>query len=286
MNSIKRKFIPGDEWLYIKLYASYYFLNKILVNEISEAVEKFYDQKLIFKFFFVRYSDIAGPHLRLRFKIDVKQLSEILMILNSSLSPFIENRLIQTYSIETYNREIEKYSEGLIEHVESIFSYNSTLIIQALIKTEEDTTSNNYIIYSCKILDDFLNQFNLNASEKHEICEQYYSAYAEEFEVGRTIKEQLAKKYKTLQTEVIKGLKNEGIKINNLKLKIDSKNAVEQIVKFHTGTSRAKFFNFLIKLIHMHFNRVFISKPRENELVIYFILSKAYKTLSILEYNY
>jgi len=66
MNNIKRTFIPGDEWLYIKLYTGYKTADTILTEILPEIISKLKDEQLIDKWFFIRYYD---PHYHLSFTV-------------------------------------------------------------------------------------------------------------------------------------------------------------------------------------------------------------------------
>ena len=51
--TVKRKFIPGDEWVYLKIYSGPKFLDDLLINEVYETVESLYAARQIDKFFFL-----------------------------------------------------------------------------------------------------------------------------------------------------------------------------------------------------------------------------------------
>jgi thiopeptide-type bacteriocin biosynthesis protein len=84
---VQRKFITGEEWLYLKIYAGLGFQDKLLLNEIPDIAEGLYTDKIIDKFFFVRYTDRDGPHLRLRFHIlDTSATFTIIKLIQSKFS--------------------------------------------------------------------------------------------------------------------------------------------------------------------------------------------------------
>lgn len=59
------------------------------------------------------------------------------------------------------------------------------------------------------------------------------------------------------------------------------KNALTQSLAINETVSD----HIAASLIHMFFNRIFISQPRKHEMVMYHYLSKYYETLIILSQN-
>ena len=57
MIDITRTFNLGDEWIYLKVYSGPKILEKILINEIIQLVELMQREKIIDKFFYIRYFD-------------------------------------------------------------------------------------------------------------------------------------------------------------------------------------------------------------------------------------
>jgi len=63
-----RKFIPGTEWLYLKIYTGVKTSDVLLEEAILPLVTCFLNNNLINKWFFIRYND-PKPHLRIRFEL-------------------------------------------------------------------------------------------------------------------------------------------------------------------------------------------------------------------------
>ena len=71
MKSIQRIFVPGSEWLYLKIYAGENTLERILVRQLPIILRKLNKANLINKWFFIRYAD-PDTHLRIRFLTEGK----------------------------------------------------------------------------------------------------------------------------------------------------------------------------------------------------------------------
>ena len=63
---MKRSFMPGDEWLYFKIYTGTKTADAILTNIIKPITEKLIKNNIIDQWFFIRYNDPKN-HLRIRF---------------------------------------------------------------------------------------------------------------------------------------------------------------------------------------------------------------------------
>lgn len=64
MNKIHRTFIPGSQWVYIKLYTGEKTADDLLIQVIAPVIKKVQKAQHIKKWFFIRYSD-PDFHLRI-----------------------------------------------------------------------------------------------------------------------------------------------------------------------------------------------------------------------------
>jgi hypothetical protein len=127
---VKRDFLPGDEWLYLKLYLHPSWSDEVLLKVIGPLVSKYSRNYPNFKWFFIRYQD-PGDHLRLRFLVTGRSFSELYLRLKESLEPYFAEGKAADLVLTTYRREIEKYSAGLIIDIESFFYQDSEFILAA-----------------------------------------------------------------------------------------------------------------------------------------------------------
>ena len=78
MSAIQRTFIPGSQWVYIKLYTGEKTADDILINVISLIIKKLQKKQYTEKWFFIRYSD-PDFHLRIRLLVcDAQYIGEII----------------------------------------------------------------------------------------------------------------------------------------------------------------------------------------------------------------
>ena len=66
---IQRKFIPGSQWLYFKIYTGVKTADEVLAHTIRPFLRELYAERWIDGSFFIRYND-PDFHIRLRLHID------------------------------------------------------------------------------------------------------------------------------------------------------------------------------------------------------------------------
>jgi thiopeptide-type bacteriocin biosynthesis protein len=121
-----RRYFPGDEWIYLKLYTCMHFHDPLIAGPLREIVSRLKAQGLCDLWFYVRYAD-PEPHLRVRFHTAQTSRSEELLreVLNWSRHHAREGLITRT-CLDTYEREIERYGGPLcIDTIERCFSLNS-----------------------------------------------------------------------------------------------------------------------------------------------------------------
>lgn len=129
-----------DGWLYIKLYCNEEFSNDILLDLENNNKRLGYD-----KFFFIRYFDDKGFHLRVRFKYSNTETSlKMHLNLQKWIKAKFDEGLLSEWGIYEYHRELNRYGgENCIDAVESFFFDNSKRIINnelQQIKNNEELT--------------------------------------------------------------------------------------------------------------------------------------------------
>ena len=71
---LKRSFVPGDEWLYYKLYCNPLNADIILINYLKPLLDSLKNEMRVKNSFFVRYED---PKYHIRLRIQFNTISEI-----------------------------------------------------------------------------------------------------------------------------------------------------------------------------------------------------------------
>jgi thiopeptide-type bacteriocin biosynthesis protein len=128
--SVARRFPPGSEWAYAKLYTGTSTADQVLREAVAPVVGRALESGAADRWFFIRYRDPEW-HLRVRFHGDPRRLSdEVLADLRAAVGPLIEDGRVWRVQIDTYEREVERYGGGEgIELAERIFCADSDAVL-------------------------------------------------------------------------------------------------------------------------------------------------------------
>jgi thiopeptide-type bacteriocin biosynthesis protein len=278
-------FHPGSEWLYYKLYLGYFSANDLLKNDISKLMEGFIESRVIKKWFFIRYYD-HDYHIRLRMHLaDNKVLAEIVQKMELMIA---KNKKIHSASIDTYQPELERYGIDTMEFCEEIFYYDSLSIIDYQNCTKNDSE---YWYFAAIGVDVYFNNFGYSLAEKLEMMSTLSSRFKQEFAVDSKVQLEMDKKYRLYRKRFIDLFNVFGVKtsLSHEETLINCrsghvKDIVADIKRTQTYKESKEFQKGLVfSLIHMFLNRLFVSNPRKQEMVLYYLLKKHYESSLAIE---
>lgn len=271
---IERKFIPGSEWLYLKIYTGVK-TSDVILQEIITSISDMIEEKLIIKWFFIRYSD-PKHHLRLRFHLaDVSKYKIVLTKLNQSLRDFIDSGEIANIVIDSYTREIERYGELTIEYAEELFYKNSVLVINFIEYDDEEK-----IMVSMFYFDRILSDLELSNEDKIKLVSRLNKSFKAEFNADKKFNSQLDKKFRMFKPKYAEFITSiEFSEIRNLIISNISTTSlyIEGSVICQNKITIFSQPNFFESIYHMHINRTFISNQRLFEMIVYDYLNRYYK---------
>lgn len=280
---MRRFFLPGSEWLYFKIYTGYKTGDTILIHKILPIISQLSALKLIDKWFFIRYSD-PNFHIRLRFRVnDVLYYNQIFNLVSTTFEKTVDDGLISKIQCDSYNRELERYGDELIEITETFFCIDSDYILQLLKASSEslDPEKTRWCV-SLRLIDDILIAFDFSLQNKRDFMLELSENFKKEFGfIAHTYTKQLNDKYRAYKTIIDNCFVKDSSIIEYeviLKQRIDNlKLPAKQIIKGYSD----KDINpneHINSLIHMTMNRLFRSSNRIYEMIIYDFLSRHYKS--------
>lgn len=271
-NAVTRNFVPGSEWLFYKIYCSPKVTDQIIKNVICKFANTLIKKGVIKKWFFMRYND-PDHHIRLRFLTSSENHSisnQVYQLLDKYLT---QEMIIHKIVVDTYNREIERYGESTIDHMESIFHFDSECVC-SLLKEAELTETATWKLAIVGI-DRILNDFGYSPTEKRDIMNQLAHGYGSM--VDETSKTALKDKYRLNRSNLLHLLTEN----NDISKIVDTrtKKTASYIVNIRKLQSDQMVKSLVISYIHMFINRMFASKPNLYESILYYFLHKSYDSL-------
>lgn len=283
--NIQREFIVGDHWLYYKIYSGTKTADSILIEIIKPIVSDLINKNIISKWFFIRYGD-PKPHLRIRFYC--KDLNNIGTVINTLLPLFkdlMNQDLIWKIQTDTYQRELERYGKNSMELSESMFFYDSKLILD-LLEIVGDDDELRWLI-ALKIIENIMNAFNYTIDNKLVFFERLKVGFGSEFGINKDLNKQIDYKYRNYRNtieEIIEAKKGSASQYDELLIALEdfnnkSRSTVDEILNFReSGILMLSLDSLISSYIHMSMVRLFKSKNRIHELVVYDFMYRYYKS--------
>jgi len=275
---MRRIFIPSSEWLYFKIYTGRKSADDILINTLYPFCSKLINSNLTDQFFFIRYSD-PDFHIRLRLHVETaSNIGPIFKEFYDVITPYVQDGIIWNVQCDTYKREIERYGHDGIIDAESIFFIDSEAILNLLDKLlESSNPEQNRWMISLILIDDILDAYNFSSEEKNVFMKMLSNAYKEEFGfTSNKLTKQLNDKYRNWRQDIYETIshKKNNVYSEILTWRLEKIGAIGSYYKEKIISKE----DFVRSLIHMSMNRLFKSKNRQFEMVIYEFLYKYYNS--------
>lgn len=279
---MQRDFCLGSEWLYYKIYTGVKTSDYILLEKLQPVISNLESEKIIEKWFFIRYQD-PEEHIRIRFLVkNTKNIFTTIQAFYPIFNELLKQNLVWNIQTDTYKREIERYGKTTMIDSEFFFWKDSKMTLQYIEAKSRFSTPEMPLLFSFYAINSFLNSFNLSIGEKLSLMDNLQNSFKIEFETGKEQKKEMSKSYASLYPQMnilleAASKKNfrEITKIVNQKSKQTAKKALNIKIK-----SEISLKSLLASHIHMMINRQYTSKQRTYELIIYDHLYRYYKTLN------
>ncbi|WP_299679489.1 thiopeptide-type bacteriocin biosynthesis protein [uncultured Dokdonia sp.] len=282
MPNTQRTFIPGDSWVYYKIYTGTKTSDIVLTEAIKPITEELFKKGCIDQWFFIRYAD-PKHHIRVRFHYkDTDAIGTIMKTVYARLHAFAKADLIWKIQIDTYNREIERYGEAHIEIAEQLFSYESDMIVNFLDLVDGEEGEELRWLFAIRALDNMLSDFDYSDDQKLAFMERLKTGFGMEFGMNKFLKKQLDEKFRAKREKItffidfkVEDKPEYEPLLELLAYKSEqSKSTIETLKKV---ASAEEINGYLGSYAHMLMNRMFRSKNRLHEMVVYDLLYRHHK---------
>ena len=264
-----RKFMPGSEWLYLKIYTSNAGANPLLIK-LHPLLLMAYSHGQIKKWFFIRYEDHA-PHIRLRLHIDPDDTGEILIAFKKALNRQVGEQVIREYQLNVYSRELERYRAGDYGLTEQQFAASSNFVLRALRKSSKLP---DFYLLAMTSTRDLLNVFLPSAEEQLVFAHESFGLFIPEFG-DPDLKLTLDRKYRELDRLINQAMRDADF-YRKIKVFGAAKEFLRATVALESSVSSVPMEkrDFLRSIIHMHLNRIYNEQARKQEMITYYFLYK------------
>ena len=286
---VNRIFCPGDEWFYFKIYCSPNLADSILLNTLEPFVKQLINEGIISTWFFIRYND-PNFHIRVRLHIvPAINFNALMADLESKLKPLIANKLVSNFVIDTYFREIERYGSTNIDTIEKIFFDNSELVLKVIGYLSNSNLTNYRFYFGLALTKSILESASVDINEYFNFVNTGDTNFSSEFNLksNKLLREEFSSKYRSNNETINFFLSDTKSKNFPVELKYVLKdfnnqcklNLIDPLGLIRNNTIGTSLYsNIILSIVHMFLNRLFISKSREQEFMVYHFLNKFSKS--------
>jgi thiopeptide-type bacteriocin biosynthesis protein len=284
----KRSFEPYSEWVYYKLYTGAKSVDKLLAEQVHKLASKLIAEKVIDKWFFIRYTD-PHHHIRLRFHLTpAKDTTTLNRLLEKHLSSLVSMGIINNIQVATYQRELERYGADSIETVEDYFFHNSVCTAELMRLFNSDASQQYRFISGLLGVHRLYEAFGYDMATRMKLVEEGTLSFAKEFGVAQSahLRDQIKDNYRKempMLDQLIGGkttaqeiafFKNVSALYSRQQKSLKPVNE-----KLRNGSFHKTLDELMPSMIHMFVNRFFNTNQRYHEMMIYQFLSKYYASL-------
>jgi len=285
---IARRFPPGSEWIYARLYTGTASADMVLSEAVRPLVAEAVRSGAADRWFFIRYSD-PDWHIRLRLHGNHRKLvSDVLPAMHELLQPLVKDGLVWRVQLDTYEREVERYggAEG-IELAERIFHADSEACLAVLAQLEGEDGAEARWRLTLRGIDMLLSDLGLDLEARRTLAARARKSLGEEFRSGKSLAIQMGAKFRKERGELERLLEPAIHEEHPLAPAIEPFRErstwlapqVEELRSLQsTGRLSVPLTDFAASCVHLHVNRMLRSAHRAHELVLYDFLERLYES--------
>lgn len=270
-----------DQWAYLKLYTPSHCQNAVLVR-MRPILQDLLDQGLANGFFFVRYQDEGGAHLRLRiYRAAGDALAIALPALKATLAGLDADRLVQSTTIQPYVREVSRYGGVVVLDIcEQIFCADSRHVLAFVsMGLPEDASSWRL---AAAAIDAMLTSLGLESlRQKFDFAKRAAKDFDAEMGFDKAQRSRIGEVYRKTPPLFDKNGIDHSIEGAQVFLE-----AIPEIASFWRQARLAMgdqaqgaengLYSIQWSLIHMRLNRLFIRDARIQEAIVWELLKRSY----------
>ena len=285
---VRRRFPPGSEWLYAKLYAGTGTADHVLTQLVGPLVRSSLASGAADAWFFVRYGD-PDWHLRLRFHGEPgRLLAEVMPGLHAAAAPLLETGQLWRMQLDTYEREVERYGgDHGIGLAEQVFAADSEAVLTVLESVSGDAGLDVRWRLAIAGIDLLFDDLGLTLEQRRTVTQRQREGFGQEFAVDGAFRGRVSRRYR-MERALLGTLLDPGQDppaslgpgLEALHQRSQQLAPVtEQLRRFaRAGRLSTTVTDLAASYAHIHVNRLLRSAHRAQELVLYELLDRAYSS--------
>jgi thiopeptide-type bacteriocin biosynthesis protein len=275
-----KQIYPGAEWAYIKLYASRDYVDRYVRWDLRWLVLKLKRLDPSTELFYVRYGD-PDWHLRIRVKADPKRLwNEHVPSLLQSVHSLAGRYQWSRIQIDTYEPETHRYGgESGLQLCEDLFCLDSYMYLRALPGVAAPET----FWFALVSADRLARMFAPAAGDLLQLFDTIFAAQGRKLMLSDAGRRGLAEKFRENRAKINALLTGDGRCQfpDKAVAAIDrrTRRSLSSVEALHNTVAPSAGLGIVSSLIHMSMNRAFSVDANDNELLIYYYLTRHYESI-------
>jgi len=273
--NVKRKYMLGSEWLYLKIYCTPASSDYLLTTKVFPLINRFMKNKM-YKWFFIRYSDVGGYHIRLRMKVKDQYIGDILNAFRRNMDDSLKCGVIHNYQADIYFPELERYGPQTMSETENVF-FTSSKLVAAFIDRNRQAPEH-YPDYQLALISVYYMSALAypDRNEQEHFLKTMANQFYVEFSTDKLLRVELDTKYREMREEILYLLSapNNILQAELGEYFAEMLDSLKELIDKVTVKNYDRKTQLMADLIHMHLNRTFKHKQRRQEMVTYYLASK------------
>lgn len=262
------RYAPGSQWLYAKIYTGPVAADHVLAGALAPVARKAVAEGLTQRWFFIRYGD-PGWHVRLRLQGDPRALlGEVLPRLHAACAPLLADEVVERLVLDTYVPEIVRYggAHGM-PLCEDIFFHESDAVVASL-----DTPAHERWWQAVSGVHALLESAEIPVPMRVELLSRWAEGLRRHHTLGDDVHRALARKLRTHRDRL------DSI-IEATPAPDARHHAIARLARAAAdGRLTSSLAAVAGSLAHMCCNRIFQSGALLQELVVYELLARTYRS--------
>jgi len=270
-----------DRWVFIALYVAPHNQDSVLLK-LAANLEQLIKDDLADRFFFIRYHDDVGTHLRVRIYRDAGDaLSMAIPALKETLAVLDSDQLLLATTVQPYVREVARYGgTDALAICEKMFCLDSRLILSYLTLSVPDS------VHSWRsaalAIDAMLISFGLDkVHRKFAFAERAAREFDSEMGFDKKQRSRIGDIYRKTESLFVDGeIDQEVIGYELFVAAIPQLKSywgeAEQVLRKTSMEADGRIYRIQWSVIHMRLNRMFHSDARLQEAIVWELLKRSY----------
>jgi thiopeptide-type bacteriocin biosynthesis protein len=284
-DGVATSFSIGEKWLYYKFYCGERAGEELLNRAINPIIEDLHAKGLIDKWFFIRYYDAKGHHIRFRVLLkNSNSFTDCIQIIKQHIEPLEKTLIIWKTQTDNYLRELQRYGYEAIEETETLFFNDSECTLKFTDMIEGDSGEKIRWLFALLSIDHLLNDFDVKLEGKVKLFNVAKTGFGKEFNRSGKLNKQINEMFVKHESDIESFLNPNAIDetytplIEILQERSEKNAEVVKAIKQADKDHRLPTYldNIMLSYVHMICNRIFLTKHRIHEMVVYDYLYKYY----------